>query len=80
MPPIERFTRHFNREIFKERLKEDKRLEDLEAVTINEAEIEDIQTDDSEDEEDVMDEILRVIEIDGNSETIENDLNEMEYT
>ena len=77
MPPIERFTRHFNREIFKERLKEDKRLEDLEAVTINEAEIEDIQTDDKED---VMDEILRVIEIDGNSETIENDLNEMEYT
>ena len=66
-PPIERFTRHFNHQIFKQRLKEDKRLENLETVTIKKTNIEDIQTDDSDDDE-VMDEILRDMEM------IDNDI------
>ena len=66
-PPIERFTRHFNHQIFKQRLKEDKRLENLETATIKKTNIEDIQTDDSDDDE-VMDEILRDMEM------IDNDI------
>ena len=66
-PPIERFTRHFNHQIFKQCLKEDKRLENLETATIKKTNIEDIQTDDSDDDE-VMDEIFRDMEM------IDNDI------
>ena len=61
-PPIERFTRHFNHQIL-----EDKRLENLETATIKKTNIEDIQTDDSDDDE-VMDEIFRDMEM------IDNDI------
>ena len=76
MPSIERFTRHFNRAIFKERLQEDKRLDKLEMVTINEAEIDNVQTDDSEDEEQ-MDQVLADMDI--CDMDVDSDLEEMDF-
>ena len=51
---MDRFTKHFKTHMFKERLKEDERLNKIEVKTLAEAGEDDVLTDTSEDEDDMI--------------------------
>ena len=52
MPPMDRMTKHFRWQGFKDKLEEDERLRDLEQTTLANIDISDVLTDNSSDEED----------------------------
>ena len=56
MPPKDRMTRHFTWQKFKDKLKEDERLKEMEQTTLANLDITDVLTDNSSDEEEEEDE------------------------
>ena len=52
MPPMDRMTKHFGWQGFKDKLEEDERLKDLEQTTLANIDITDVLTDNSSGEED----------------------------
>ena len=52
MPPMDRMTKHFRWQGFKDKLEEDERLRDLEQTTLANIDITDVLTDNSSEEED----------------------------
>ena len=51
MPPLDRFTKHFNKYMFQERLREDERLNKVEVETLAKAGVDGILTDTSDNED-----------------------------
>ena len=59
MPPQTRLTNHFSHQLFKKKLKEEKRLKEVEESTISNADIADVLTEEEDEIEDAdVEEIL----------------------